>query len=229
MIYSDWILTVVQPFLQQSISFVANLLLAVIVFIFGYLISVAIGRIITEVLKTVKFNSLFEKEGWSRAMKTANIEVHPAEFIGAIVKWVFVIISLLIAVDILHLAQVGVLINQVLSYLPNVIIAALIFVVAVIISDIIEKIVRVSVEKMRIGHSYLASSIVKWAIWIFTIFLILDQLLPKSTIITTLYMAIVYGAVGAIALGIAIAIGLGGKETASEIIADMWKKIEHKS
>lgn len=227
--YNDWALSVAQPLLQQAIGFVANLLLAVIVFVVGYVISVAIGRIVTEVLKTVRFNSLFEKEGWSRAMKTANIEVHPSEFIGAIVKWVFVIISLLIAVDILGLAQVGVLINQVLSYLPNVIVAALIFVVAVIISDIIEKLVRVSIEKMRIGYSYVAGSIVKWTIWIFTIFLILDQLLPKSTIITTLYMAIVYGAVGAVALGAAIAIGLGGKDTAAEAIEDMYKKIHHKS
>jgi hypothetical protein len=137
-------------------------------------------------------------------------------------------VSLLIAVDILKLAQFGMVLTQVLNYLPNVVVAALIFVVAVIISDIIEKVIRVGVEKMKVGYGYVASSIVKWAIWIFTIFLILDQLLPSSDLIKTLYMAIVWGIVGTVGLGVAIAIGLGGKDTAGEIIKDMKKKMENK-
>lgn len=226
--YNDWSMAIIQPLLQDMVSFVAKLVLAIVVFIIGYLIAVGIGKIITEVLKSVRFNSLFAKEGWSNALHRANITVHPAEFVGAIFKWVFVILALLIAVDILELAQFGMILTQVLNYLPNVVVASLIFVVAVIISDIIEKIIRVSVERMSIGHGYLAASIVKWAIWIFTLFLILDQLLPNSVLIQTLYMAIVWGIVGSLGLGIAIAIGLGGKETAASIISEMWKKIEHK-
>jgi hypothetical protein len=228
MLYSDWSLTVIQPFLQNFISFVANLVLAIIVFVIGYLISVGIGRVIAEILKSIKFNKLFDKEGWHKALQRANVDVNPSEFIGAIFKWVFVIVFLLISVDILHLAQFGMILTEVLNYLPNVIVAALIFVVAVIISDIIEKVIRVSVEKMRVGYGYIAASIVKWAIWIFTIFLILEQLLPNSDLIKTLYMAIVWGIVGTISLGVAIAIGLGGKETAAEIISDMHKKTMQK-
>ena len=222
--YVSWGLVVVQPFLQDAVGFLGRLVLAIVVFIIGYLISVAVAKIITEVLKTLRFNSLFEKEGWSQALKRANITVHPAEFIGAIFKWVLVILSLLVAVDILKLSQFGGVLTQVLDYLPNVIVAALIFVVAVIISDIIEKVIRVSVERMKIGYGYVAASIVKWAIWIFTIFLVLNQLLPNNALIETLYMAIVYGVVGALALGVALAIGLGGKETAAGMIEDMYKK-----
>jgi hypothetical protein len=225
MVYSDWSLLVVQPFLQNLLMFLANLLLAVVVFIIGYLISAGIGRIVAEILKSVKFNRLFEKEGWKTALDRASVHVNPSEFIGAIFKWVFVIVSLLVAVDILNLVQFGGVLTEVLNYLPNVVVAALIFVVAVIISDILEKLIRVTVERMRVGYGYVAASIVKWAIWIFTIFLILDQLLPQSELIKTLYMAIVWGIVGSIGLGVAIAIGLGGKEAAAEIINDMKEKI----
>lgn len=227
MIYNDWFLGVIQPFLQGLIAFVANMILAIVVFVIGYLISSAIAKIITEILKSVKFNKLFEKEGWTQAFQRANINVHPAEFIGAIFKWVFIILSLLIAVDILQLSQFGNILTQVLNYLPNVVVSALIFVSAVVISDIVEKVVRVAVERMRVGYGYLVSSIVTWAIWIFTIFLILDQLLPQNTLIATLYSAIIYGVVGAVALGVAIAIGLGGKDVAGEVIREMKRKIEH--
>lgn len=227
MTYTDWLL-LVQPFLQDLIAFIANLVLAIVVFIVGYLISVGVGRLITEILKSVKFNKLFEKEGWRHALQRANVEVNPSEFIGAIFKWVFVIVSLLVAVDILKLTAFAGFLVEVLNYLPNVIVAVLVFVVAIIISDIVGKIVRATVERLKVGYGFLAASIVKWALWIFTFFLILDQLLPASTIVKTLYTSIVYGIVGALALGIGLAIGLGGKSTAEKVISDMYRKIDER-
>lgn len=228
MTYSDWSLSVIQPFLQQFIFFIANLVLAIIVFLVGYLISVGIGKLITEILKSIKFNKLFEKEGWRKSLQRANVDVNPSEFIGAIFKWVFVIVSLLVAVDVLKLTAFAGFLTSVINYLPNVIVAVLVFVVAIIISDIVEKIVRVGVERLKVGYGYVAASIVKWAIWIFTFFLILDQLLPASLLVKTLYTSIVYGIVGAVALGVALAIGLGGKDVAGKVIADMYRKIEER-
>jgi len=228
MTYGEWSLSIIQPFLQQLISFVANLLLAIVVFIIGYLISVGIGKLITEILKSIRFNKLFEKEGWRRSLQRANVEVNPAEFIGAIFKWVFVIVSLLVAVDVLKLTSFAGLLTQVLNYLPNLIVAVLVFVVAIIISDIVEKIVRITVERLKVGYGYVAASIVKWSIWVFAFFLILDNLLPASLLVKTLYTGIVYGAIGALALGIGLAIGLGGKDTAAKIISDMHRKLEER-
>ena len=228
MTYVDWSTAIIQPFLQGLVLFIANLLLAVIVFVVGYLISVGIGKLVTEILKSVKFNKLFEKEGWKTALQKARIDIDPSGFIGAIFKWVFVIVSLLIAVDILKLTQFADFLNDVLDYLPSVIGAALIFVAAIIISDIVEKLVRVTVEKMKVGHGYMAASIVKWSIWVFTIFLVLNQLLPNNALITVLYSSIVYGIIGALSLGLGLAIGLGGKDVAAEILQDMKKKLQQK-
>lgn len=227
MTYTEW-LSIVQPLLQQLISFVANLVVAIVVFIIGYLISVGVGKLVTEILKSVRFNKLFEKEGWKKALQRANMDVNPSDFIGAIFKWVFVIISLLVAVDILKLTSFAGFLTRVLNYLPNVIVAVLVFVVAVVISDFVEKVVRATVERLRVSYGYIIASVVKWAIWVFTFFLILDQLLPSSLLIKTLYTSIVYGIVGALALGIGLAIGLGGKDTAARVIEDMHRKIQER-
>lgn len=224
--YTDWSLSFIQPLLQQFVAFLANLVLAIVVFLIGYLISVGIGKLITEILKSVKFNKLFEKEGWRKALQRANVDVNASEFIGAIFKWVFVIVALLVAVDILNLTSFAGFLTQVLNYLPNVIVAVLVFVVAIIISDIVEKVVRVSVERLKVGYGYLAASIVKWAIWVFTFFLVLDQLLPASLLVKTLYSSIVYGIVAAVALGVGIAVGLGGKDVAASVLDDMYRKIK---
>ncbi len=226
--YTNWSLAVVQPFLQQLVMFLANLVLALVVFIIGYLVSIGIGKIISEILKSIKFNKLFEKEGWKKALQRASIEVNPAEFIGAIFKWVFVVVALMAAVDILGLTTFSGFLTQVLNYLPNVIVAVLVFVVAIIVSDIVEKVVRVTVERLKVGYGYVAASIVKWAIWVFAFFLILGQLLPTNMFVVALYNSLVYGIVGSLALGVGLAIGLGGKETAGKIISDMYRKMEER-
>lgn len=226
MVGTDWFSTIIQPFLNQLVAFVPQLVLALIVFIVGYFISVGIGRVVTEILKGVKFNRLFAKEGWQKAFEKAEIKVDPSAFIGAVFKWIFIIVSLLLTVDILNLVAFGGLLRDVLNYIPKVIVAVLLFIVAVIIADIIEKIVRAAVERMKVGYAALAGSIVKWTIWIFVVFLILDQLLPSSELVQVLYKAIVYGIVATIAGASAIAFGLGGKEAAAGAVDSLRKKLK---
>ena len=219
---------VVQPFLQELFTFLPKLVLAIIVFIVCYLISVGIGRLITEILKGLKFNKLFEKESWQKALEKAEIKVDPSSFIGAIFKWIFIIVSILLTVDILNLTKFADLVINVLDYIPNVIISVLVFVVAVVIADIIEKVVRATVEKMKVSYAALAGSIVKWTIWVFAVFMILDQLMPQSDLVEVLYKGIVYGIVSAIAGAFALAFGLGGKDAAANTIENLKKKIRER-
>lgn len=228
MVAQDLYLSVVQPFLKQLVDFLPRLVLAIVVFVVCYLISVGIGRLITEILKGLKFNTLFAKEGWQKALEKAEIKVDPSAFIGAIFKWVFIIVSLLLTVDILNLTNFAALLKDVLNYIPNVIIAVLIFVVGVVIADIIEKLVRVTVERMKVSYAALAASIVKWTIWIFVIFMILDQLLPTSGLVQVLYTGIIYGIVIAVAGACALAFGLGGKDAAAEAIDNLKRRIREK-
>ena len=221
MITQEWYTTIIQPFLKDLVAFIPQLLLAIVVFIIGYIISVGIGRLITEILKGVKFNRLFAKEGWQKAIEKADIKVDPSAFIGAIFKWVFVIVSLLLTADILKLTKFSELLQNILNYIPNLIVAIFIFVVGVVIADVVEKLVRATVEKMKVGYAALAASIVRWTIWIFLIFMILDQLLPKSDLIQILYSGIVNGIVFAVAGAVALAFGLGGKDAAAKAIEDL--------
>jgi hypothetical protein len=228
MITEDLYLSVVQPFLRELVNFLPRLIIAIIVFVVFYFISVGIGRLITEILKGLKFNTLFQKEGWQKALEKAEIKVDPSAFIGAIFKWIFVIVSLLLTVDILQLTSFAGLLTSILNYIPKVIVSVLVFVVAVIIADIVEKLVRATVEKMKVGYANVAASMVKWTIWIFVIFLILDQLLPKSGLVQVLYTNIIQGVVIAIAGAAALAFGLGGKDAAAEAIGNLKRKIREK-
>lgn len=225
MILTNWLDTTVnalKSLLVGSIDFIPNLIGALLVFIVGLIISVAIGKLVAEILKKIRFNQIFEKGNWKSALEKADIKVDASVFIGAIVKWVLLIAFLIAAVQILGFDQLKDFFVSVLDYLPNVIVAATILVVAVIIADILEKVVRAAVEGIKVGYGQLIGVIVKWSIWIFAILAILLQL----GIAEDLIKIIVQGVIALIVIAGGIAFGLGGKEAAGEIIQDLKSKIE---
>lgn len=203
------------------IDFIPKLIGAVVVFLIGWFISIAVGKLIAEILKKIKFDRIFEKGGWKNALEKAEIKVDSPTFIGAIFKWILMIVFLLAAVEILGLGQFANFLSNVLNYLPNVIVAALIFVVAIIIADVLEKIVRAAVEGVKVGYGHLVGAIVKWAILVFAILAILTQL----KIAPSLIQILINGVVGLIVIAGGLAFGLGGKEVAAEVIRDLREKL----
>ncbi len=204
------------------IDFTPKLIGAIIVFLIGWLVAIAVGKIVSEILKKIKFNRIFEKGNWKRALEKADIKVDASSFIGAIFKWILVIAFLLAAVEILGLVQFASFLQNVLNYLPNVIVAAAIFVAAVIIADILEKLVRAAVESTRVGYGHIVGVIVRWSIWIFAILAILVQLKVTPSLI----QIIVQGIIGLIVIAGGLAFGLGGKDVAAEILQNLRRKLK---
>ena len=200
------------------VDFIPALIGALIIFVIGWFIAMAIGRVVSEILIRIKFNELFERTDWKHALDKAKLSVNPAEFLGAIVKWILVIVFLMAAVEILGLPEFADFLGRVVAYLPNVFVAALFFVVAVIVADIVEKIIVAAVEKMRVGYSHFVGVVVKWAIWVFAILAIFYQLGVVPEMIQTLFT----GLIAFIVIAGGLAFGLGGKDVANELLRD-WK------
>jgi len=222
---TDWYAITLQALQNLWLAFwpfIVRLIGALIVFIIGWFISVGIGRLITEILIRLKFNKIFEKGSWKEALDKAEFKIDASEFIGSIVKWVLVIVFLLAAVEILGFVQFAGFLTKVLGYLPNVIVAVLIFVVAVIITDIVEKLVRAAVEGARVGYGHIVGVIIRWSIWIFAILAILIQLGIAPRLMEILFT----GLVALITIAGGIAFGLGGKDVAAEILEDLKKKLK---
>lgn len=221
---SDWsyiTLQALQNLWQGFLAFIPTLVGAILVFVIGWFISVVIGKLIAEVLTRIRFNQFFERTGWKGALEKAELKVNPAEFIGAICKWILVIVFLLAAVEILGFIEFAGFLKSILAYLPNVIVAVLIFVVTVILVDIVEKVVRTTVEGVKVGYGHLVSVIIKWSIWIFSILAILHQLGVAKPFMETLFT----GFVAMLVVSLGISFGLGGKEVAAEILQNLKNKL----
>lgn len=226
--FSDWYIIIydsLERFLEGFVGFIPVLIGAIIVLGVGWIIAIAIGKLVTEVLKQIKFNRLFDRGVWKESLEKADFKIDASGFIGAIVKWVLVIVFLQISIAMTGWVQFASILEGIINYLPNVIIAALIFVVAVVIADILEKLVRVVVERTKIGYGNVAGIIVKWSIWIFAILAILKQLLIAPELVQSLTNAFIYGTMLFIVIAGGIAFGIGGKESAGNIIRGIEGKL----
>lgn len=213
----------VQGLWEQIISFFPKLVFALILIILGWIIAIAIGRLVAEVLNKLKFNQIFEKTGWKESFEKAEMKTDPSQFMGLIAKWTVIIFFFtIVASDILKWSGFAEILKQILLWIPNLIIAIAILVVAIIIADILEKIVKATVKKMGASYVNLFGGVVKWSIYIFAVMAVLLQLGVTSMIINI----IVIGFVSTITLALGLSFGLGGKDAAAKIVEDVRKKME---
>ncbi len=209
-----------QSLWRGFINFIPEFLAALVVFIVGWLLSVWIGKIIVEILKRLKFDKIFEKNKWNETLEKAEFKMTVSEFVGAIIKWILIIVFLLAAVEILGLSAFASFLGEIVGWLPNLVVAMAIFIVAVVLADFSEKLVKAIMGKMQVGHTKFMASVVKWSIWIFAILAILSQLGVAKEIV----QIIVTGFVALIVVSASIAFGLGGRELARETLENLKKK-----
>jgi len=220
--WSSITVNALQNLWEGFIDFIPELIGALIVLIIGWLIASWIGKLVAEILKRLRIDRIFEKSKWDEALEKAEFKMKMSEFIGGIIKWILVIVFLMATVEILNLKAFSNFLGSIVAWLPNLVVAAAIFVVAVILSDFIEKLMKAIVSKMDVGYTKVLGSIIRWAIWIFAILAILSQLGVAEVIINTL----VQGFVGLIVISSAIAFGLGGKDVAKEILQGLRNKMK---
>ncbi len=192
-------------------DFVPRFLFAVIVFIIGWIIGSVIGKAVAQVISALKVDKALESAGMDNVMNRAGIKLSVGGFIGGVVKWFIIIVFLVASLDILQLnAVTDFLKTDVLGYLPNVIVAALILVIATVVADFMGKVVMASAKAGNVRVANFLGTLVRYAIWIFAFIIALGQLG-----IAAAYMQILFtGLVAMLAIAGGLAFGLGGKEAA---------------
>ncbi|MBI5913703.1 hypothetical protein HY839_04690 [Candidatus Azambacteria bacterium] len=213
----------------QSVDFVwtslviytPRLFLAVLLFVVFLLIGATLYAVVSRFVTSLKVDALLAKGGIDIAFQRAGMTLHTGHFLGALVKWFFILTGLLIASNLLGLTQVADFLTQILYYIPSIVVAAIILVAGALIADLASKVTTSSMAASGLHTGAFAGKVVKWAVFIFALGVALDQLGVAQTFINTLYI----GIVAMIAIAGGLAFGLGGKEHASELITKIKRDI----
>ena len=204
------------------VDFLPNIVVAIIIFFLGWLIGSVLGKAVKQIIKSLKIDSALRSAGLESTISRAGLSLDAGGFIGALVKW-FVIIAFLVAsLDVLGLDQVNVFLQEVvLLYLPKVIVAVLILLVAVVIGEAMQNVVMSAVKAAHMKSAKFLGTITRWAVWIFAALAALFQLGVAAAFIQTLFTGIIV----ALALAFGLAFGLGGQDAAAKYLSNLKKDL----
>lgn len=200
----------------------SRLIVALAIFIIGWIIGIFVGSLVEKIFRKLNVDNALRRAGIESTLQRGGVSLNSGLFVGSLVKWFIVIVFLISSFEVLGLTQVtDFLKTVVIGYLPQIIIAVLILMVAAVIGDLVQRIVRASTGAAGVKASHLLGAIAKWVIWIFAILTVLVQLGIGADLIRILFTGIVVA--GAIAFGIAF--GLGGQNHASHLIEKVKREI----
>jgi small-conductance mechanosensitive channel len=152
------------------------------------------------------------------------VETDPAGFVADIAKWFIRLIALVVGFDALGLPAVSDVLRQLLLWLPNLAVAIAVLILGGLAANWLAGLVRGAAAKADLGNPDLLASITRIATWAFAIVAALNQIGIARELVNTLFMA----TVGALALALGLAFGIGGRETAGEIVRNWYEKTRHR-
>jgi hypothetical protein len=226
MVFSTWADTLnasFQNLFYGVVAFIPNLVVAVIIFVIGWLIGLGLGRVVEQIVDALKIDQALRAAGVDRVVSRAGFGLSSGKFLGFLVKWFFIIVFLVAALGVLHLDQVNLFISDVvLGYLPQVIVAVLILLVAAVVANAAERVVAGAARAAEIRAAGFIGQVAKWAIWIFAILAALSELEVATAFVQTLFTGIVI----AIALALGLSFGLGGQASAARYLEHLRGEIK---
>lgn len=192
--------------------------------IFGFLI-IFIGLIVASLLKDLikLVFKYFRIERWLEALgvlKSGEVSVWP-NLLGELVRWITIFIFLMSAVEAWGMPKVADVLQQLLNFLPNVLVVVVIGWIGLVVGKFAHDIVRHGVRGLGSHEALVLGNAARYTIVFFTILIILTQLGIASDLLKILFT----GIVGMLALALGLAFGLGGKEHASKILDKFFSRI----
>jgi len=219
--WTDVIMASLQNLWDGFVAFIPALLGALVVFIVGWLVAMALGRIVTRVLQAIQIDKIFDQLGIMKAVHKSGLDWEFSGFMGWIVKWFLLIAFFLAAADILGLSEVAAFLTAILAYIPNIFVAALILVIAALVSDFLEKLIKASIKAADFSAPKVVGVMVRWSVWIFAFLAVFNQLGIASTLINTFFM----GFIAFLALAGGLAFGFGGQGVAKDWLEKLSKEV----
>lgn len=220
---TDWgvaIMTSLTAALSMFLAAIPRVVGFLVIIIIGWLIAGALATAVAAILRAVHFNDLAGRAGLSGFVQNMGIRKDTAGVLADIVKWFVRLIVLVVAFDALGLPAVSAVLQQFLLWIPNLFVAVVILVIAGLAANAVGDLVRGSTAQAGLSNPDLLATVVRVAVWSFGIVVAVNQIGIAQTLVNTLFM----GFMGALALAAGLAFGLGGRDTAAQIVQSWYRQ-----
>ena len=204
--------------IAATLLWLPRLIAFILILLVGWIVSALLARLVTTVLRAIKFNELMARLGLGEFLGRMRSGLTASTLIAGAAKWIVRFVVLLVAFDALGLPAISDVLRQFLIWLPNLIVALAVLVLAGIGARALGDVVRGTTSEAGFRNPDTLANVAKTAVWIFAVVIAVNQVGIGEMLVNTLFT----GAVAALALAAGLAFGMGGRDLAARKLKDWY-------
>lgn len=208
-------------FVQGITDSLPTILAATIILLGGWIVAKIAKVAVRRALKLVKFPVLADKAGIDGFLEKGGVKHSATDMLAVLVYWLVMLVVLVIAVNVLQLEGASQLLQQILLYIPNIIVAVVVITVGLYAASLVAALVRTAAANAGIKEAGFVAAVSRYALIIFTFAIALVQLKIGQEIVANGFLILF----GAACLAAALAVGLGARETVAKYLQDKFTKM----
>ncbi len=208
-------------FVQGITDSLPRILAAIVILLAGWIVAKIAKMAVGRGLKLVRFPVLADKAGIDDFLKKGGVKYSATDMLAVLVYWLMMLIVLVIAVNVLGLEGASQLLQQILLYIPNIIVAVVVITVGLYAASFVAALVRTAAANAGIEEAGVVAALARYALIIFTFAIALVQLKIGEEIVANGFLILF----GAACLAAALAVGLGARETVAKYLRDRFGKM----
>ncbi len=205
-----------EQLLGHFIAWAPRLVGVLLVLLLGWLAAVLVRRVVRWAVQRTGLEALAERAGVARLLYGLGVRRSSAEVAGQLGYWSVMLLVLHTVTTLLGIPGVSHVVEAVAAYMPRVLVAAGIFTAGLLGADVLRRLVSAMLTRRKeVESPHLIARGVHGLVILLAGVVAVEQLGVDIDLITSIIQILL----GAAALGLALAFGLGAREILRDLVA----------
>jgi hypothetical protein len=196
---------------EQVVHVIPALVGAAIILLTGYFLARQVQRWADDLLKRLGFNRMATAGGLDEVVGRTGSRLDPVRALAKLIFWLVMLVVILLASTALGLESINQMFGAMLAFIPTLIAAIVIVILGIIVGEFVRGLILASAG--NVSGVPTVAKMAKGAVIMIALFMALQQVGVAEEIVTAAFTLIL----GAAALAVGLAFGLGNRELAGEI------------
>lgn len=207
--------TALQNAFQPVINLLPSVVAMVAVLALGYIVARLIGRVTDALGKRIGLDGAAERSGLAASMKKVGIERGLSSIVAQLVFWMLMCVFVVAAFNLLNLPSLSAATQKLVDYIPKLLAATTVVLIGLLIASFLRGVIATAADRIGISYADRLASGAYYILALMTFIAAFDQLEIQFALLNQLILI----AFGALALGVGLSVGLGGRDVAGGIMS----------
>ncbi len=200
---------------NQIVALAPQVVAMIVIMVVGFLAAKWIARGITALCEAIGLQTAAERSGLADSMKQVGIGRTVPSIVGLIVFWLLLSVAVMAAFNVLGLPAVTDAMQTVVAFIPKLLVATVVIVIGLLMATFLRGVIATSADRVGVAYAEHLANGCYYVVALMTFLAAFDQLGMQFALLDNMIMI----AFGGLALGFALAFGLGGRDTMAGILS----------